>query len=263
MVEKGTLIRNSAAARRFLYSLRQIGFDPVRIISAAPSLLRYWNGYRAFQRINKGDAIKISIVLGDDKSASSSADGHYFWQDLYCAKWIYQRRPKNHLDVGSRIDGFIANLLTFMDVTVLDVRESSANIPGLKFLVGNAQEALTNLEGQFESVSSLHSIEHFGLGRYGDPLDYEGHLKGISNIAKCVQLHGYLYVSFPVGKPRIEFNAQRIIHPNWAEEVLKNFELEECLIIPWVGEPKIASTTKSVEIDIEGQAVLYRFKRIV
>jgi hypothetical protein len=207
--------------------------------------------------------MKFSIVLGDDKNPSSSADGHYFWQDLFCAKWIYQHQPSNHLDIGSRIDGFIANLLTFMEVTVLDVRESTAVIPGLKFLVGNAQEPLINLEGQFESVSSLHSIEHFGLGRYGDPLDPAGHQKGITNISKCVQLHGYLYVSFPVGKPRVEFNAQRIIHPNWAVEILENFRLEECLVIPWVGEPRILSSTTFVDTDVEGQAILYRFKRVV
>lgn len=205
--------------------------------------------------------MKISIILGDDRNASSSADGHYFWQDLYCAKWIYQRQPINHLDVGSRIDGFIANLLTFMEVTVLDVREGTVNIPGLKFLVGNAQEPLSNLEGKFASVSSLHSIEHFGLGRYGDPLDFDGHEKGLINISKCVQLNGHFYVSFPVGSPRIEFNAQRIIHPNWAEQVLGNFELEECLVIPWLGEPTLDVSTSSANANIEGQAILYRFKR--
>lgn len=212
--------------------------------------------------MNDGGSLQCSIVLGDDKNASSSANGHYFWQDLFCAKWIYQRQPSNHLDVGSRIDGFIANLLTFMEVTVLDVRETTAKIPGLKFIVGNAQEPMSTLEGRFESVSSLHSIEHFGLGRYGDPLDTAGHLKGIINISKCVQLYGHLYVSFPIGRPRVEFNAQRIIHPKWAEEVLEDFELEECLIIPWVGEPRLAHSTSSVDINVEGQAILYRFKKM-
>ncbi len=242
--------------------MRQIGIDPTRLISAIPAFIRYCKGYRAFQKLNDGQQLKLSIVLGDDRSASSSADGHYFWQDLFCAKWIYERQPSNHLDIGSRIDGFIANLLTFMEVTVLDVRESTANIPRLKFLVGNAQEPLDNLEGKFESVSSLHSIEHFGLGRYGDPLDIDGHLKGITNISKCVRLNGYLYVSFPVGRPRVEFNAQRIIDPKWAEEVLENFKLEECLIIPWVGEPRLADSVTSVDIGVEGQAILYRFKRV-
>jgi hypothetical protein len=230
-------------------------------MSGIPALIRYLRSYRAFRKLNDGNAMKISIVLGDDSNASSSADGHYFWQDLYCAKWIYQHKPISHLDVGSRVDGFVANLLTFMEVTVLDVREGTVEIPGLKFLVGNAQETLSNLEGEFASVSSLHSIEHFGLGRYGDPLDSEGHVKGLINISKCVQINGHLYVSFPVGNPRIEFNAQRIIHPNWAEQVLTNFELEECLVIPWLGKPKLAASTSAVDVNQEGQAILYRFKR--
>jgi hypothetical protein len=32
------------------------------------------------------------------------------------------------------------------------------------------------------SLSCLHAIEHFGLGRYGDPIDLDGHKKGIKNI---------------------------------------------------------------------------------
>ncbi len=223
--------------------------------------MRYWQEYRVFRKQSGNSDIKISIVLGENRNASSSADGHYFWQDLYCAKWIHQRQPINHLDVGSRVDGFIANLLTFMEVTVLDVREGTVKIPGLNFLVGNAQEPLRNLEGKFASVSSLHSIEHFGLGRYGDPLDFEGHIKGLINISKCVQLNGHLYISFPVGNPRIEFNAQRIIDPHWAEQLLGNFDLEECLVIPWLGEPRLETSTTSVDTNIEGQAVLYRFKR--
>jgi hypothetical protein len=27
-----------------------------------------------------------------------------------------------------------------------------------------------------DSISSLHAIEHFGLGRYGDTIDVNGHL---------------------------------------------------------------------------------------
>ncbi|HWF86113.1 MAG TPA: hypothetical protein VG222_14745 [Vicinamibacterales bacterium] len=48
--------------------------------------------------------------------------GHYFHQDLWVAKRIYAARPAAHVDIGSRIDGFVAHLLTFMPVTVIDVR---------------------------------------------------------------------------------------------------------------------------------------------
>ena len=41
-----------------------------------------------------------------------------------------------------------------------------------------------------DSISSLHAIEHFGLGRYGDPIDYYGHIKAISNITKMLKKMG-------------------------------------------------------------------------
>ena len=38
-----------------------------------------------------------------------------------------------------------------------------------------------------DSVSCLHALEHFGLGRYGDPVDPDGHLKGFRNLRRIVQ----------------------------------------------------------------------------
>jgi hypothetical protein len=35
-------------------------------------------------------------------------------------------------------------------------------------------------DGYCDSLSCLHALEHFGLGRYGDPIDPRGHEKGIT-----------------------------------------------------------------------------------
>ena len=61
-----------------------------------------------------------------------------------------------------------------------------------------------------DSISSLHAIEHFGLGRYGDPIDYFGHIKAIKNITSMLKKGGFFYFSVPIGKQRIEFNAHRV-----------------------------------------------------
>ena len=51
-----------------------------------------------------------------------------------------------------------------------------------------------------DSISCLHALEHFGLGRYNDPLDPNGHLKGFNNMVKMLKRGGKLYISFPIMK---------------------------------------------------------------
>ena len=248
--------------RIILNTLRQFGFDPIALIRAIRELPRFLKLTIQFRKLNRGYTMRIAPALQDYHAAAGSSDGHYFWQDLICAKWINEEGPSRHFDVGSRIDGYIAHLLSFREVTLLDIRPSSLDIPGLTVVIGDAQESLTKYQNSFDSVSSLHSIEHFGLGRYGDNLDVQGHLKGLQNIAQCVKLGGHLYVSFPIGKEEVEFNSQRIISPLWPVEVLNNFELQKFVLIPWRGQPKMDSAPAEVVTSITGQAGLYKFKRI-
>jgi hypothetical protein len=215
-----------------------------------------------FRNLSQGATLRLAPALQDYLAAAGSSDGHYFWQDLICARWVNEERPIRHLDVGSRIDGFITHLLSFREVTILDIRPSSLCITNLNVVIGDAQETLTDFENTFDSVSSLHSIEHFGLGRYGDSLDALGHLKGLQNIAKCVQLGGHLYVSFPIGREIVEFNSQRVIRPLWPVEVLPDFELQKFILIPWRGNPIMDLMPEDVDSNISGQAGLYKFLRV-
>jgi hypothetical protein len=205
--------------------------------------------------------IRLSPALLDFSARSGSADGHYFWQDLITARWIFEANPGKHFDVGSRIDGFIAHLLSFREVTVLDIREGSKEIPGLTTFVGDAQLDISGATGTFPSVSSLHSIEHFGLGRYGDQLDPQGHVKGLLNIARCVEVGGSFYVSFPLGDDVVEFNSQRLIHPNLITSSLSNFEVKSFVLIPWRGVPIFNTKIESINLDVHGQAGLFHLVR--
>jgi len=215
-----------------------------------------------FKNLNQdGNKIKFWPALQDFDDSAGSADGHYFWQDLLCAMWITEENPDLHFDVGSRIDGFIAHLLPSRNVTLLDIRPMKLKIPNLSVIQGDVQQGLDSLAASFESVSSLHSIEHFGLGRYGDPLDPSGHIKGLETIAKTVKPGGCLYLSFPIGDTAVEFNSQRIISPDWPSRALGDFSLEEFILIPWRGEPIHNVTPSEVDTKISGQAGLYKFRR--
>lgn len=148
--------------------------------------------------------------LDEIDADSGSASGHYFHQDLLVASKIFQNNPYCHVDIGSRIDGFVAHVAVFREIEVVDLRPMSNSIPNITFKQADFMDDDPNLKDYCDSASSLHAIEHFGLGRYGDRLDYNGHLKGLNNIHKMLKEGGKFYFSVPIGPQRIEFNAHRV-----------------------------------------------------
>ena len=65
-------------------------------------------------------------------------------------------------------------------------------------LAFNANDS--RIDNSISSFSALCSIEHFGLGRYGDPIDPEACFKCFDNIQSKIARSGLLYLSVPVGK---------------------------------------------------------------
>ena len=149
--------------------------------------------------------------LDDGGDSAGTTGGHYFHQDLYVAQKIHEAGPSNHLDVGSRIDGFVAHVAAFRAVDVVDIRPLISPNSRIRFhQVDFMDQAKVERLGKWESVSCLHALEHFGLGRYGDPIDPDGWIRGLESLAKVTEVGGTLYLSVPIGRQRIEFNAHRV-----------------------------------------------------
>ena len=74
-------------------------------------------------------------------------------------------------------------------------------------------EALSSHGPYCDSASCLHALEHFGLGRYGLPIDPNGYRKGLANLASFLRPGSTLYLSTPIGRPRVEFNANWVFDP--------------------------------------------------
>lgn len=140
--------------------------------------------------------------------------GAYFWMDLWAAKKIKQQKPALHYDVGSRVDGFISHLMLIgQKVRMIDIRPADLGLEGVDFVQADA----TNLDGieneSIESLSALCSPEHFGLGRYGDPINPEACFKFFSAVNRKMKRGGHVYICVPVGKEHVEFNAHRVFAP--------------------------------------------------
>lgn len=194
----------------------QFGLDPriaLRSLRGLPVYLRDWAAFR------KGYTGKVKFMpcLHDRYEEGGATKSEYFWQDLLVARAIHAAKPVKHVDIGSRVDGFVAHVASFREIEVFDVRPISTAVPGVVFrqadLMNPTSLSTTEGGGYCDSLSCLHAIEHFGLGRYGDPVNPQGYQRGIANMAQLLQLGGTFYLSTPIGQERVEFNANWVFDP--------------------------------------------------
>lgn len=193
----------------------QLGFDPRRLLRSLRGIPRFANDWWRFRKDYSGP-LAWQPCLHDRYEEGGATRNEYFWQDLLVARWIFEANPKRHVDVGSRVDGFVAHVASYRDVEVFDVRPINTQIPGIVFKRADLmrRDSLPDpTEGYCDSLSCLHAIEHFGLGRYGDPVDPSGHERGIANMVRLLKAGGTFYLSTPIGRERVEFNANRVFDP--------------------------------------------------
>lgn len=199
--------------RKIYLTLLTFGFDARQFLYAVLSIPKFLKDYIKIRRQTAIHPISLSFYpcLGDHLASSGVANGHYFHQDLLVAQKVFAANPERHLDVGSRVDGLVSHIAVFRQIEVMDVRRLQSTTKNIKFYQCDLMSPLPkNLAGAFDSVSSLHAIEHFGLGRYGDPIDLEGYVKGLGGLYNLLKPGGVLYLSVPMGRDRIEFNAHRV-----------------------------------------------------
>lgn len=165
-------------------------------------------------------------VYSDREDAAGSLPFHYFYQDLHVAQRIFMHDPATHADVGSRIDGFVAHVASFREIEVYDVRPLETSIPNVTFHQADMMRPDSVEAERVDSLSCLHALEHFGLGRYGDPVCFEGYLTGFRTMTRMLKKGGRMYLSVPIGPQRIEFHALRVFSVAYlCEMVVEQYEI--------------------------------------
>ena len=153
-------------------------------------------------------------MLSDRFMPAGSINNQYIIMDLWAARKVYQNDFKKVVDVGSRIDGYVTHILSFRNIEIIDIRPLNSKISELKFHHFNMMELPQEFVNYTDCLTSLHALEHFGLGRYGDPLDIDGWIKGLKNMVQILKIGGTLLIAVPIGYQRIEFDAHRVFSPN-------------------------------------------------
>lgn len=216
------------------------GFDPVQFRNALLGMRNFRRMKRTLKNQANGSTFKEVFPLGsgypcynDHNDNAGTAAGHYFHQDLIVARDIFKKAPIRHIDVGSSVNGFVSHVASFREIDVIDIRPLGSQINGINFVQKDVMEPAGDFTNCTDSLSCLHALEHFGLGRYGDPVNFDGWMIGLSNLIDMVKPGGTFYLSVPTGMDsRIEFNAHRVFSLPFLRTLLSEiFEIERVAFV--------------------------------
>jgi SAM-dependent methyltransferase len=192
-----------------------------------------------FRKLNKDSRFKLSLKdlypQVRDKTFQTSFDRHYVYHLSWAARVLLELKPAKHIDISSSL--FFSGIVSaFVPVEFYDYRPADLKLSNLT--TGKADlNHLQFADNSITSLSCMHTVEHVGLGRYGDKIDPEGDKKAAAELARVLARGGHLLFVVPVGaEAKIEWNAHRIYSYAAALALFPDLKLVEFALIPEYGE---------------------------
>lgn len=205
--------------------------DPRKLLSwkYVPRYISHWRRFRAMS----GAPLHFtdSYPCLADWVSATPYDPHYLYQGGWLARHIAITHPDLHVDVGSSVQT-LSVLSAHVHTVFIDYRPLNARLDNLICVGGNIV-SLPFADATLQSLSCMHVIEHIGLGRYGDPLDPAGAAKAASELERVLAPGGKLYLTAPVGRERVCFNAHRVFSPYTFQKLMPSLVLKE---FSWVDD---------------------------
>ena len=151
---------------RLVSALRPGGINLARIGTSANRLARVYADPRRFRALQaKSDFEmrfnKLFPCVDQYNTESGTAAGQYFHQDLLIAQRIFEAKPARHVDVASRIDGFVAHLGVFCQVEVFDIRPLTTSAGNIIF---RRCDLTADIEPEFVDYCEIPSSLSMWLG---------------------------------------------------------------------------------------------------
>lgn len=132
------------------------------------------------------------------------------------------------LDIGCYYSNFPIQLASMgYSVVGVDLQDYELTHPNFRFLKGDINRL--KIKGNFfDIVTSISTIEHIGLGVYGDEKDEGADAKAINKIHKLLKKGGTLMISVPFGVKN-ETSSYRVYDFGSIIKLLSLFQIEKML----------------------------------
>ena len=207
-------------------------YNIIRKIILLPNFIT--DSFKFYFLSRKEDRFKISILETKanllDRTKKTSFEPHYLYHPAWAARIIAKNKPVKHIDISSKLF-FSAIISAFCKTEFYDYRPAKIKLNNLK----SKKIDLNNLsfkDNSIESLSCMHTLEHIGLGRYGDKIDPNGDVKASKELPRVIKKGGTLIFVAPIGKPKICFNSHRIYSYNQVLNLFPDLKLKEFSIVP-------------------------------
>lgn len=225
----------------FLYFLCLGIFTPAQALAKPPVSIPS----KYLSRFNLESKIPIVYSYRDD-SYSSSKPRFYSKKDIednitkvkkrvvnYYGKtdtWLYEALKKYPIKdkevaiIGSVIPWYESIVIAFGGrPTTIEYNAISTDDSRLNVLTA---DQLKKHPKKFDVILSISSIEHDGLGRYGDPINPDGDLEFMSKARnELLKDSGYLILAMPVGRDQLVWNLHRVYGKKRLNLLLKDWKI--------------------------------------
>lgn len=167
----------------------------------------------------------------NEKTENTFFDAHYIYHTAWAARVLKETNPEIHVDISSALY-FNVIVSAFMNIRFYDYRPANVKLDNLHCDKADLL-SLPFADNSVASLSCMHTVEHVGLGRYGDTLDYDGDIKAMEELNRVLAKEGNLLFVVPIcGRPRIQFNAHRIYSYRQIIENFSGLKLIKYSLIP-------------------------------
>ncbi|HAS85075.1 MAG TPA: hypothetical protein DCS23_03345 [Candidatus Yonathbacteria bacterium] len=210
----------------------------VAIYHLVKKMIRYpsfFNEYFIFKKLLEDDK-RFTTNITDlfpcllDNTATTGFEPHYVYHPAWACRVVKKINPTKHIDISSTVT-FSTMMSAFIPVDFYDYRPAEIRFDNLECKRGDLMR-LPFIDNSIESISCMHTVEHIGLGRYGDRLDSTGDIKASKELSRVVKSGGSLVFVVPVGKPKIEFNAHRIYSYEQVVSMFPDMDIKEFSLVP-------------------------------
>jgi SAM-dependent methyltransferase len=191
---------------------------------------------------DEGDArLVLYPIEGDKVSIVPVGDREYEYAYVIEKLREYGIKGKTILDVGSS-GSVLPTILAALGnhAVCVDVREWPVKWHNVEFVKGDVimSENLFPFES-FDVITCISTIEHFGLGRYGDAEDVDGDIKGLAKIRKYLKPDGLMILTTPCGVGAVAFPAHRIYNKSRFLKLVSGFKILDMKFFGPIDNPAV------------------------